>query len=303
MNISLGLAVADLVRRTRIHTLGHHHDFYWERPRFIANGIQDILDDAFPPRLPPMRHMCISTVMQQRLKAWRGLPSFYLPNVFDFENPHPLPDDYAQSFRRELGLSDDDLIVLQPTRVIRRKVIEKAIELVRKLDDDRLILLITGYEGDEPGGYGPWLREEANRSGIRYRFIADYVNSERGDHNGHKVFTLWDIYPHAHFITYPSDYEGFGNALIETVYFRKPFVVHTYPVYLADIKPLGMQAVEYHYDITPEVLAATRRLIDDAALRESMVENNYRIGLEHFSYKILRSTLKQAMESFHEQNQ
>lgn len=297
MNLSLGVAIADLAKRSRIKTLCHNHDFYWERARFINNGIQDILDEAFPPKLQTVRHMVISTPMQHRLKAWRGIDSVYLPNVFEFETP-PVIDDYAMSFRRELGLSDDDLIILQPTRVIRRKVIEKAIELVRKLDDPRLILLITGYEGDEPGGYGEWLREEANRSGIRYRFIADDVGAERGERDGKKVFMLWDIYPHAHLVTYPSDYEGFGNALIEAVYFRKPLVVHTYPVYVADIKSRGIRAVEYHYDITPDVLAATRQLIDDDALRHEMTEHNYQVGLANFSFGVLRRTLKHALDSF-----
>lgn len=298
MNLSLGVAITDLVRRTRIKTLCHHHDFYWERPRFINNGIQDILDDAFPPALDPIRHMVISTPMQKRLRTWRGLRAFYLPNVFDFENPPAPPDAYAMSFRQELGLNADDLIVLQPTRVIRRKVIEKAIELVRKLNDPRLILLITGYEGDEPGGYGVWLREEAERAGIRYRFIADYVGAERGISDGHRVYTLWDIYPHAHLVTYPSDYEGFGNALIETLYFRKPVVVHTYPVYLADIKPCGVQAVEYHYDLTSEVIAAVRRLIDDAALRHQMTDHNFEVAAQHFSFAVLRKVLATALDSF-----
>jgi mannosylglucosylglycerate synthase len=299
MQVSLGMAITDLIRRTRVKALFHHHDFYWERTRFINNGIQDILDDAFPPRLQPAKHMVISTVMQQRLASWRGVNALYLPNVFDFENPPPPPDDYAMSFRQEIGLSEDDLILLQPTRVIRRKVIEKAIELVRKLDDPRLVLLVTGYEGDEPGGYGPWLREEADRAGIRYKFIADYIGAERGEQNGHKVYTLWDIYPHAHIATYPSDYEGFGNALVEMIYFRKPAVVHTYPVYVADIQSVGIQAVEYHYDITPDVLNSTRRLIDDAAWREQITENNYRVAHQHFSYTALRNVLTQALESFH----
>jgi glycosyltransferase involved in cell wall biosynthesis len=302
MNISLGIAITDVVKRTRIKTLCQHHDFYWERTRFINNGIQSILDEAFPPKLEPIQHMVISTAMQQRLYAWRGIRALYLPNIFDYETPPPQPDEYALSFRKTLGLSDEDLIVLQPTRVIRRKVIEKAVELVRKLNDKRLILLITGYEGDEPGGYGAWLREEADRAGIRYRFIAAYVDGERGEKDGHRVFTLWDIYPHAHFITYPSDYEGFGNALLETIYFRKPLVVHTYPVYLADIKPRGIQAVEYLYDITPEVLADTRRMIDDAALRERMTENNYQVASRYFSFNVLRKTLKKALSLFDENN-
>ncbi len=77
----------------------------------------------------------------------------------------------------EVGLSDDDLIVLQPTRIVRRKGIELAIELMRRLDDSRLVLVVTGYEGDERGGYGNWLREQAERAGIRFRFAGEYVGS------------------------------------------------------------------------------------------------------------------------------
>ena len=295
MNIPLGVAIADVVKRTQIKTLCHHHDFYWERERFISNDIQDILDEAFPPDLKTIHHMVISTVMQRRLKAWRGIDSYYLPNVFDFETDPPEPDDYAMSFRQELGISEDDLIVLQPTRIIRRKAIEKAIELMRKLDDDRLIFLVTGYEGDEPGGYGRWLFEEAERSGIRYKFIGNYVGAQRGERDGHKVYSLWDIYPHAHLVTYPSVYEGFGNALIETFYFRKPVVVHRYPAYVADIQPCGVKAVEFYHDITDEVIRQTREAIDNPKFRDEMTAHNYEVGLEHFSFRKLRLTLYKAI--------
>ncbi|MGB7342537.1 MAG: glycosyltransferase family 4 protein [Phototrophicaceae bacterium] len=295
MNLALGLAIMDLIKRTRIKTLAHHHDFYWERERFINNGVQDVLNDAFPPDLQPIVHMVINKAMQQRLKAIKGIEALYLPNVFDFANPPSVPDDYAKSFREEIGLSDDDLIVLQPTRIVRRKGIELAIELMRQLDDERLVFVVTGYEGDERGGYGDWLKMQADRAGIRYKFIGEYVGSERGEHNGHKVYDLWDVYPHAHLITYPSIYEGFGNALIETVYFKKPLVVHTYPMYLSDIKPAGIRAAEFFYDITEETLAETRRLIDDASYRAEVVNHNYQVGLEHFSYTTLHDVLTTAL--------
>jgi len=299
MNIPLGVAIAETIKRRRIKTLCHHHDFYWERERFVNNGIEDILREAFPPNLRPIQHLTINTPMKQRLYQFRGIDALYLPNVFDFDTPPPVPDDYANTFRQELGLSDDDLIVLQPTRIVRRKAIEKAIEIVRKLDDKRLVFLITGYEGDEPGGYGSWLKEEAERSGIRYQFIGEYVGALRGEKDGHKVYTLWDIYPHAHFITYPSVYEGFGNALIETVYFRKPFVVHQYPPYLSDIKPVGIRAVEFYHDITDEVLAQIREIIDNAALRNDMANHNYDVGLQHFSFRVLRDVVSESMEKLY----
>ncbi|GAB5493932.1 MAG: glycosyltransferase family 4 protein [Phototrophicaceae bacterium] len=296
MNISLGIAIADLIKRTRVKALAHHHDFYWERERFINNGVQDALNEAFPPDLQPMVHMVINKAMQQRLKAIKGIDALYLPNVFNFDDPAPEPDAYAMSFRQEIGLSEDDLIVLQPTRIVRRKGIELAIELMRRLDDPRLVFVVTGYEGDEAGNYDDWLKMQAERAGIRYKFIGEYVGSERGEINGHKVFDLWDVYPHAHLITYPSTYEGFGNALIETVYFRKPLVVNTYPMYLSDIKPAGIKAVEFYYDINDSTLEETRRLIDDKAYRAEVTEHNYQVGIEHFSYDVLRDVLTKALD-------
>lgn len=296
MNLPLGIAISDLIKRKRIKTLAHHHDFYWERDRFINNGVQDALNEAFPPNLQPIVHMVINKAMQQRLWAIKGIEALYLPNVFDFENPPSPPDAYANTFRSEIGLSDDDLIVLQPTRIVRRKGIELAIELLHQLNDPRLVLVITGYEGDEKGGYGDWLKRQAEQSGIRYKFVGEYIQAERGEHNGHKVYDLWDVYPHAHFITYPSLYEGFGNALIETVYFRKPLVVNTYPMYLSDIKPAGIRAVEFNLDINSDTLAATRRMIDDEAYRLEMTEHNYQVGMQHFSYQVLRTVLKNALQ-------
>lgn len=291
MNISLGIAIEDVIKRNQIKTICHHHDFYWERDRYLNNAIQDILNSAFPPNLQPVKHLVISSIMKRRLRSWLGIEAYYLPNVCDFESPPPSLDEYALTLRREIGVNDDDLIVLQPTRIVRRKNIEKAIELVRKLQDPRLVLVITGYEGDEHGEYGKWLHEEAQRANIRYRFIGDYIDSVRGEQNGHKVYTLADVYPQAHFVTYPSTYEGFGNALIETLYYRKPIVVHTYPAYLTDIKPKGVRAVEFYHDIDERVIQETRQIIDDAALRDEIVEHNYQVGLQHFSLKTLRLTL------------
>jgi hypothetical protein len=46
-------------------------------------------------------------------------------------------------------------------------------------------------------------------------------------------------YAHADFVTFPSLYEGFGNALVEAMYFRMPTLVNRYSVYVSDIAPLG----------------------------------------------------------------
>ena len=49
MNLPLGMALTEFIAETGIHAIAHHHDFYWERQRFMINAVQDILDAAFPP--------------------------------------------------------------------------------------------------------------------------------------------------------------------------------------------------------------------------------------------------------------
>jgi len=108
---------------------------------------------------------------------------------------------------------------------------------------------------------------------------------------GQKVYSLFDIYPHADLVTYPSFYEGFGNAFLEAVYFRKPVVVNTYSVYARDIHPLGFKTIEMSQLITNQVVDETRQLLSDKVLRAEWAETNFKLGLKYFSYSVARRKL------------
>jgi len=291
MQIPLGVALAELIAETGIPTIAHHHDFYWERERFRVNCIPEVLDSAFPPDLPTIRHVVINSLAQRDLKARRGIDSVVVPNVFDFATPAPGLDDFEVNFQRTIGLAEDDLLFLQPTRVVPRKGIELSIELVRRLDDPRIKLVITHPAGDEGMEYLKWLQGEARRKGVDLRYVAEEVRRTSEVRR-----TLWSAYVHADFVTYPSLYEGFGNALIEAVYFRKPVLVNRYPVYVADIGPLGFDFVEIDGTITDEAVAQVVELLADPARRQQMVEHNYRLGREHFSFERLEEALQGLLE-------
>ena len=83
----------------------------------------------------------------------------------------------------------------------------------------------------------------------------------------------------------------FRHALIETVYFRKPALVNRYPVYAADIGPLGFDFVEIAGTVTDMAVEGVRRLLTDPVQRCTAVEQNYRLGQEHFSYEVLQEKL------------
>lgn len=150
------------------------------------------------------------------------------PNVFDFSARLPGIDDYNRELRAAIGIARDDLFILQPTRVVPRKGIELAIDLVQRLDEANARLVITHHAGDEGLEYLNTLREQATRAGVDLRYVAEHFAPERHDAAQGKLYSLWDAYPHADLVTYPSLYEGWGNALIEAVYFRRPLVVNRY---------------------------------------------------------------------------
>ena len=67
----------------------------------------------------------------------------------DFENPPTVNGNQTRKLRESIGLAPDDIMVLQPTRVIQHKGIEHAIELIKELADPRCKLVISHEAGDE----------------------------------------------------------------------------------------------------------------------------------------------------------
>lgn len=292
MHVPLGLAMTEVIAETTLPVIAHHHDFTWERERFTLNAVNDYLQAAFPPLLYGMEHVVINSMAQKELARRLGIPSQIIPNVLDFESPPPGIDDYSRGFRRDIGLRDDDWLILQPTRVVQRKGIEHAIELVRRLKDPRAKLVISHPAGDEGSAYLGMLKDRIADAGIDVRFIADCVGESRGlNAEGQRVYTLSDIYPHADLVTYPSYYEGFGNAFLEGVYFGKPIVVNTYAVYARDIDPLGFKTIEMTHLVTGEVVDQTRQVLEDRRLREEWARVNYDLGVKYFSYSVARRKL------------
>ena len=292
MNIPLGIALTQVIAETNIPTIAHHHDFYWERDRFMVNAVSDYLNMAFPPNLPSiMRHIVINSYADEQLSFRTGISARIAPNVMDFENPPPHPDDYTLDVRQTLGIEDNELLILQPTRVVNRKGIEHAIELVHRLKM-KAKLVISHDAGDEGYAYQKRLEEYAELMKVKLVFASDVVGEKRGlTEDGRKIYTLDDVYPYADLVTYPSTFEGFGNAFLEAIYFQKPIVVNTYSIYTKDIKPKGFSVIELDGYVTESAVEKTRQILTDPELQRDMVDLNYELGKKYFSYKILRMGL------------
>jgi glycosyltransferase involved in cell wall biosynthesis len=299
MHIPLGVALTHFIAETEFPTIAHHHDFHWERARFSVNAVNDFLTMAFPPTLPSIQHVTINSFAQKDLSWRKGASSIMVPNVLDFENPPSEEELTASDFRERIGLAPDDIVLLQPTRVVPRKGIEHSIALVAQLKNPKCKLVVSHESGDEGLDYHNALMELAEHSGVDLRFVHTHVD-QPGPFNSNGVpgTVLADVYAAADLITYPSLYEGFGNALLEAFYFRKPVLVNRYAIFITDIEPKGFKVITMNGFLTRSVLDEVRRVIADEEYRQKIVDYNYELGKAFFSYSVLRRKLRSLITNF-----
>ena len=292
LNIPLGIAITEVISETGMPAIAHHHDFFWERKHFLTNAVWEYLNMAFPPNLPSMKHVVINSSADNQLSLRTGISSTNIPNVMDFENPPPPADDYASDVRHSLGLEKDELLILQPTRVVKRKGIEHAIEIVHRLGK-KARLIISHASGDEGYDYEERVKEYSRLLKVDTVFASGIINECRDrTPKGEKIYTLDDIYPHADLVTYPSNFEGFGNAFLEAVYFKKPIIVNNYSIYSYDIQPKGFDVIEIDGYVSEEAIRQTREVLENPQRRQAMVDKNYEIAKRFFSYRVLQQKLK-----------
>jgi len=338
-NPAVAIALANIQREFRLPALAHNHDFYFERTDGFALTCAtavNLADRYLPPRDPLVKHVVINSLGQRELWERKGIPSTVVPNIFDFDTlaaPWE-PDDYNRDFRQRIGLREKDVFILQATRIVTRKGIELAIDFVKALnfhqrrailkrrglydgrtfdDDSRIVLVLAGYALDDvTGRYKNLLAHKAQQMGVEALFIEDVVGERRTTRNGEKIYSLWDTYVYADFVTYPSLWEGWGNQLLEAIRAKLPILLFEYPVYQADIKDKGLRVVSLGSEITgrdeyglaqvaPEVIEAAAdqavELLTDAHLRRETVEHNFRLGREYYSLESLRGYLAPLMGS------
>jgi len=299
MHIPLGLALTETIVESQLPTISHNHDFSWERNRFSVNGVTDYIHMAFPPNLHNIKHVVINSEAQKQLAFRTGISSVVIPNVLDFDNP-PMADEKAtQVFRESIDLEPDDRMILQPTRVIKRKGIEYAIELLKELKNPRNKLVVSHEAGDEGFEYVEWLQDYACEHDVDLRMIKTRIRDPlSGNGNGGSKYSLWDVYPYADFITYPSLYEGFGNAFLEAVYFKKPILINRYATFVRDIEPLGFDLIAMDGFLSKKNVENVIEILRPSEQREKMVRFNYEIATRHFSYSVLRNQLNGILSVF-----
>ena len=292
LHIPFGWAITEYIAETGKQTIAHHHDFSWERKRFLVNCVEDYINMAFPPNIDFVQHVVINSHAQHQLARRRGTSSVIIPNVMDYSKDYNGIDDFNSDLREKLGIKPDELFVLQPTRIVERKGIEHAIELVQRMGR-KAHLVVTHASGDEGDDYIERIKAYAKLLDVNL-ITAEGMFDVRRDktRDGKKIYSIWDGYIQADLVTYPSEFEGFGNAFLEAIYYKKPIVVNNYSIYSTDIKPKGFKVVEFNDYVTKETIRDIIDLINNKEKIAEYTEINFQLAKKYFSYDILQTKLK-----------
>ncbi len=299
-HLSMGMGIKKLVEHTGIKTICHNHDFFWERgDRYKSphKEIQQIIKSTFPLQSDHIRHAVINSYSKNYLRQHFNIDSIIVPNVMDFDKPYGQVDGYNNNLLKELGLKTTEIPLLQVTRIVRRKGIEVALDLIDRLNDKNIKLVITGsYADDERIGYYKKLLSIINKRKLKNRVIfgRKKIHTYRGKtQSGEKIYSISDSYAHATSCTYFSIYEGFGNAFVECVLAKKPIFVNNYkPVYWPEIGSKGFQTVMIEDNIlTDEAVKKIDEIIHKPKLAREISEFNFELGKKYFSYNVLEQKL------------
>ena len=263
----LTAVLAELPAETPV--LLHHHDFAWQRPE--TESITEL-----PPRIPGAVHVTINDFSRREL-AERGIKAVTVRNAFDLD----AAAGRRMETREALGVSADDLLVLQPTRAIARKNIPAALRLAEGLAERLPRPVRYWLPGPAEDGYAATLDEVLAATTVPV--VRDTPGSLRLGGRGEPA-GMGDAYAACDLVVFPSTGgEGFGQPVIESVWADRPLAVLSYPA-LEEILALGFSFLRA--DDVDAVADALRRPDAPTAAR------NRELAVAHFSMKALERSLE-----------
>lgn len=325
-NIPAGIAIGNIAKKNIVEIIYHHHDFHWERSKYstpLFVEIQELLDTYFPyPN--NAKHCVINHIAQHELFQRTGVKATVVPNVFDFSDSSWIIDSYNSDLRSKYNISKNDIVFLQSTRIVERKAIEIAYDVINEFSknlhliygqvlyngneinkDTKIHFVLAGLQELSSDKFNI-LNKHFDSSEIKIHYINDIVDHTRRYKNNNKIYSLWDIYTMCDIVTYTSVLEGWGNQLLEAVFAKKPILIYEYPVFKTDIKKFGFNLIRIDAELTKneitnlfsvkkECVTSAATEIKNILLKKSdymqSVFENFEIGKSNLSYSNLKAII------------
>ena len=74
--------------------------------------------------------------------------------------------------------------------------------------------------------------------------------------------------------------------------------MNRYSIFVKDIEPKRFRVITMNGFVTRDVVSSVRRVLEDRTFREEMVDHNYRLGKNFYSYAVLRRKLRALITNF-----
>lgn len=286
LNLPLTIAACNYLERTGSACIAIHHELIWDSGYYSASLLEDVVQRYFPASLPQIRHVTIDEGSREEIYKRTGMAATCWRNCFDFE-VEQRRDALNADFRSDLGIAEDEMMFLQPTRTIERKAIDSSIRFVEDFataSGHRARLVVTGpCEADYSGRF----EEMCRNSSVDVIHQPDIVGVSRDEVTAY-TYDIQDLYIRSDIVTFPNSREGFGNPVLESVLHRKPLLVADYPA-LKELRAFGFQflALDRH------AVERTIKLLDRPQLMQEMLDRNFEIGRKYFSMDVMRRQIEE----------
>lgn len=319
-------ALLQIIKEKRIKTLAVNHDFWFNRPYLYQTPqpfIRKILNQ-FPPKEKLITHQVINSLDQEALLKRKRIKAQRIGDYWDFDQPPLKKNHFNRRFLSSFGIKENDLLLLQATRIVPRKAIENSIIFAKELEQElkkraplkinhhktflpssRVVLFLSNFPDWDFLSYYRKLKEFAQKKGVKAVWAYRRIQWKRKLKNQKKIFSFWDPYLFADLITYPSIAEGFGNQFLEACFFKKPIVLFEYPVFQKDIKKEGYcyislgkkVSLKNGFHLVPQqkikkAVAQTIEVLTQPRLYQTMVEKNYSLAARYHSFSLLKKDLE-----------
>ncbi|MBA7640750.1 D-inositol-3-phosphate glycosyltransferase [subsurface metagenome] len=218
------------------------HDATFKDPVYKKKAKNKYPWNVISKPIPKVRYVAISCERQKQLShLFRVNPKkiTVVPDGIDHKSFLDLNGDALEVFKR-FNLFNQDLVMLLPTRIVKRKNLELAIKITKELNKIlKAVLIITGPPDPhniDSMRYYRSLKDLRNKSRMKRKVIFLY---EEGIKVGYSM--LRSLYLLCDMLLFPSAQEGFGIPLLESGLVNLPIACANIP----PLKEVGEKDVHY----------------------------------------------------------
>ncbi len=289
VNLPLGLALTEVVAETGITCFARHHDFSWEHPQYKDSPAKDYIHSGFPPHHPAIRHIVATRAHADELAMRVGIHAHVIPYVRDFKEVSSYDLDTAMEFRDDLGISGQTRLVLSTAALNPSNQLDIILAMISRMEQQHELLLTTPATVQEQD-YLKFIAETAELLNCRVHFAGDRLVTLMSDGPGITP-ALGRFYQNAAFACAMGSTQATASQAVDAMCFSRPLVTTRYNPALIDHKRLGIRYFEIDNAPRAEQIRALEGELQASEPLEQLIDENHKLGLQHFSLEILETKL------------